>query len=222
MLALKSNVAGIIICPTQKSNKDINFLKAKMTPFVLLARRFDDETLDYVVIDDVKGGYLATKHLIERGHKEILFINGPLYISSAKERLLGYKEALKNGNIKYNDNLVKEIKITAGNATKLLEKIIKQNIKYTAVFAFDDLIAWEVISFFQKNKIRVPQDIAVVGYDNIQSRFFFPYPLTTINYSKKKMAYEAADLLFNKINGHSEEGPIHIFQETQLIIRNST
>lgn len=221
ILALKANVAGIIICPTQKSYEDINFLKSKMIPFVLLARRFEDETLDYVVVNEIKGGYLATKHLIERGHKEILFINGPSYISSVKERLIGYKEALKSENIKYKEKLVKEIKITSGNATQLLKKITR-DVKYSAIFAFDDLIAFEVISFFQKNKIRVPQDVAVIGYDNIQSRFFSPYPLSTIDYSKRNMAYKAVDILINKINGFHGAEPIHVFQETRLIVRGST
>ena len=187
-----------------------------------MGRRFDDEDLDYIVSNDIKGGYLATKHLIDRGHKEILFINGPLYISSAKERLKGYGEALKSANIIFNKNLVKEIKVTAGNASSLLEKIISENIKFTAIFAFSDLIAWEVISFLQKNNIKVPQEISVVGYDNIQSRFFFPYPLTTINYSKKNMAYKAVDILLENINNPKGRNVEHIFEETRLVIRDSS
>lgn len=222
ILALSANVAGILICPTQKSDEDINLLKSKKIPFVLIARRFKDESLDYVIIKDVDGGYLATKHLIERGHKEILFINGPLFISSAKERLLGYIKALKNKNIKYKEELVKEINITSGYATDLLKKIISQNIKYSAIFAFDDIIAYEIISFFQKNKIRVPQDIAVIGYDNIQSNFLFPYQLSTISYSNRNLAYSAVDILINRINGSIEETPIHIFLETHLVVREST
>ncbi|MCL5073110.1 MAG: LacI family transcriptional regulator, partial [Actinobacteria bacterium] len=138
ILALSMNVDGIILCPTQKNHRDIDILKNRSVPFVLLGRRFNGE-LDFIVSDDVKGGYLATKHLLDKGHREILFLNGPLYISSANERLLGYKEALKNEDILFNPNLVKEIKVTAGNASKLLEKIVNEKSKFTAIFAFSDL-----------------------------------------------------------------------------------
>jgi LacI family transcriptional regulator len=221
VLALSTNVDGIILCPTQKSHEDIDILRSRSIPFVLLGRRFNNGESDYIVSDDVRGGYLATKHLIERGHKEILFLNGPLYISSAKERLLGYKEAFKSENILFNPNLVKEIKVTAGNASRLLGKIVDEKIIFTAIFAFSDLIAWEAITFLQKINIKVPEDIAVVGYDNIQSRFFFPYPLTTVNYSKRNMAIKAVDTLLNIIDNPKERVPIHIFEETKLVIRDS-
>lgn len=222
VLALSMNVDGIVLCPTQKSYNDIVLLKSRSIPFVLLGRRFNNDDLDYIVSDDVKGGYLATKHLIDKGHKEILFLNGPLYISSAKERLLGYKEAFNSENILFNPNLVKEIKVTAGNASRLLEKILDEKIRFTAIFAFSDLIAWEVISFLQKINIKVPCDISIVGYDNIQSRFFFPYPLTTISYSKRNMAYKAADILLKIIDNPKERVKVHIFEETKLVIRNSS
>jgi LacI family transcriptional regulator len=222
VLALSTNVDGIILCPTQKSHEDIDILRSRSTPFVLLGRRFNNGESDYIVSDDVKGGYLATKHLIERGHKEILFLNGPLYISSAKERLLGYKEALKSENILFNPNLVKEIKVTAGNASRLLGKIADEKVKFTAIFAFSDLIAWEAITFLQKINIKVPDDIAVVGYDNIQSRFFFPYPLTTVSYSKRNMAYKAVDFLLKVIDNPRERIAVNILEETKLVIRDST
>ncbi len=222
ILALSTNVDGVILCPTQKSSADINLLKNRATPFVLLGRRFDDDEIDYIVSDDIKGGFLAVKHLIDRGHKEILFLNGPLYISSAKERLLGYREAFKSGNISFNSNLVKEIKVTAGNASRLLEEIVDEKIKFTAIFAFSDLMAWEVITFLQKINIKVPGDIAVVGYDNIQSRFFFPYPLTTVSYSKRNMAIKAVDTLLKTIDNPREQIAVHIFEETKLVIRESS
>jgi LacI family transcriptional regulator len=222
ILALSTNVDGIILCPTQKSHADIEILKNRAIPFVLLGRRFDDDELDYIVSDDVNGGYLAAKYLLNKGHKEILFLNGPLYISSAKERFLGYREAFKSENVLFEPNLVKEIKVTAGNASRLLEEIVNVKTKFTAIFAFSDLIAWEVISFLQKINIKVPGDIAVVGYDNIQSRFFFPYPLTTVNYSKRNMAIKSVDTLLKNINNPKERTAVHIFEETRLVIRGST
>jgi LacI family transcriptional regulator len=97
-----------------------------------------------------------------------------------------------------------------------------EKIKFTAIFAFSDLMAWEVITFLQKINIKVPGDIAVVGYDNIQSRFFFPYPLTTVNYSKRNMAIKAVDTLLKTIDNPREKIAVHIFEETKLVIRESS
>ena len=85
--ALSKKVDGIILCPCQKSNDNIAFLKKTGTPFVLIGRRVRDPHVDYAIADDTKGGYLATQHLINRGHKNILLLNGPKYISSARERV---------------------------------------------------------------------------------------------------------------------------------------
>ena len=83
-------------------------------------------------------------------------------------------------------------------------------------------MAWEVISFLQKMNIKIPGDIAVVGYDNIQSRFFFPYPLTTVNYSKRNMAHKAVDILLKVIDNPKERIAVHILEETKLVIRESS
>ena len=143
------------------------------------------------------------------------------YISlQQKKDLLGYNEAFKSENILFNPDMVKEIKVTAGNTSGILEKIVAEKTRFTAIFAFSDIMAWEAITFLQKINIRVPNDIAVVGYDNIQSRFFFPYPLTTVNYSKRNMAIKAVDTLLNIIDNPIARNPVHILEETRLVIRD--
>ena len=84
-LALSKNVDGIILCPTQKKSDDIKLLIKQGMPFVLLGRRFYDIETDYVISNDVKGAFLAIDYLIKQGYKNILFVNGPTYISSAKK-----------------------------------------------------------------------------------------------------------------------------------------
>ncbi|MCD5408911.1 LacI family transcriptional regulator [Candidatus Bipolaricaulota bacterium] len=84
---LAERVDGLLITPVQTGTETIEKLKESGLPFVLLGRHFDDLETDYVVTDDVQGGYLATEHLIKLGHTRIAMINGPLHISSAKERL---------------------------------------------------------------------------------------------------------------------------------------
>ena len=220
--ALGKNVDGIIICPTQKSDDNIKFLKKTGVPFVLIGRYFKDIESDYVVCNDIEGGYLATKHLIEKGHRKILFLNGPGYISSAFERHEGYKKALSENEIEYDSNLVYEMSITSGESNRVVKKILESGIEFTAVFAFSDMIAWETIYVLNKNGLNVPRDIAIVGFDNIQSKLTFPVPLTTISTSKSKMSRRAVDILLKKINSKEEGNYIKDIIETKVIVRGST
>lgn len=88
-LALSKKVDGVIWCPTREREETLHLLRANSTPFVLMGRHFQHAEVDSVVWDDEKGGMLATRHLLERGHRNILLLNGPDYISSARERLEG-------------------------------------------------------------------------------------------------------------------------------------
>ena len=219
ILALSKNVDGIILCPTQKKNEDIKMLIRQGTPFVLIGRRFYDIESDYVISDDIKGAFLAVDYLLKKGYKKILFINGPVYISSALERLEGYKKALESNGVLYKEELVWESGVTAGNSSMVIKKITDKKIDFDAVFAFSDLMAWEIIYTLQSLQMQKNKNIPVVGYDNIQSRFFYPFPLTTVNYSKRQIAYQTVDILLNKIKGKSQNGYEQHMVETGLIIR---
>lgn len=221
-LALSKKVDGIILCPTQRKKDDLDLLRAQGIPFVLMGRRFAEYPADYVIWDDVKGGYLATSHLIERGHREILFLNGPKYISSAQDRLEGYKKALSENGIDFSDKLVKEIKITSKSCTEIIKKLINDGIKFTSVFAFSDLIAWETIEALNRLGYNVPQDIAVAGFDNIQSKLHLPFPLTTVSSPKVKMAHKAVEVLLNKINEKNGTKKNNHVIDTELVVRSST
>ncbi len=220
--AISKKVDGIIICPTQKRKSNVEFIQKAGIPFVLIGRYFEDMDTDYVVCDDKKGGYLAIRHLIELGHKRILFLNGPGYISSARERLAGYRKALSEGSIEFDPSLVCEIPITLGNSGKHISKALEKTSGYTAILAFSDLIAWETAYALGKKNIRTPSDISIVGFDDIQSRFYFAIPLTTIRSSKSGMAKRAFDILLRRINQGLEGECIHDVLDVRLVVRSST
>jgi len=217
--ALSKNVDGIILFPTQRNIKPIKILKDYNIPFVLLGRHFKDEETDYVITDDIKGGYLATDYLIKKGKRKILFLNGPPYISAAYERLSGYKMALNENNIKEDRQLIKEIPITAEDCYKFIKNIMNEKITFDSVFAFNDVIALETIYLLQKMKYKIPQDIIVVGYDNIQSRLRIPIPLTSVNIPKKRMAIKAVEILLKKISSKNKSKYYREIFDVKLIIR---
>jgi Transcriptional regulators len=220
--ALSKKVDGIILCPCQKSIDNINFLKQTATPFVLIGRRIRDTRVDYAIVNDTKGGYLATQHLIHRGHKDILLLNGPKYISSARERGMGYKKAFRDNSIPLSDKLMREIFVTGEDLQQFVNKIIDEGTRFTAIFAFSDLIAWETIYALNNRGLKVPEDIAVVGFDDIQSRLFFPVPLTTIGTINGRMSETAVKILMTKIQSKKKIPACNAIVDVGLVVRKTS
>lgn len=203
--AVNKNVDGIIICPVQERDDNIRFLMNTGVPFIQIGRYSEHLPASYVVCDDVQGGYLATHYLLENGHRRILFLNGPSYISSARERQIGYENALKEAGIPVNASLIREISVSESNVSEIMDEISREQVEYTAVFAFSDSVAWEVWTWFHRHGFRVPDDYSLIGVDHIQSRMAIPFDLTTICSYKAKMSITAVDCLNCKIKPEETE-----------------
>ena len=221
--ALGKSVDGIIICPCQQNSENILFLQNTDVQFVLIGRRFKEIMTDYVVCDDRQGGFLATEHLLKLGHKRIAFFGGPDYISSTQERLRGYQDALFAYNALYDPAIVFNLPLLTSERNGKLEQTLSQTANCTAYFCFSDLIAWEVVACLQEKGLKVPKDISIVGFDNIQSKFSFPFPLTSIRTSKSKMSMTAAEILLEKMKTRGTSGEFRqIVIPTELVERNSS
>lgn len=203
--AINKNVDGIIICPAQEDDSNLKFLLDSRIPFIQIGRYHDTVDANYVVCDDVLGGYQATKYLIDNGHRRILMLNGPRYISSSRERRMGYEKALAEAGIKADDRLVREIDVSRSNCSEVMEQMLADGPEFTAIFAFSDILAWEAWTCLHKKGIRVPEDISLVGFDHIQSRMALPFDLATISSYKAKMSITAVECLSCKINRDFEK-----------------
>lgn len=198
--ALNKNVDGIIICPTQQSTKNIQYLKGTGVPFVLIGRYFKHIKTDYVICNDELGGYQASKYLLDRGHTNILMLNGPEYISSAQERLAGYYRAFEESGHVVREELIREIPIMTNGCAAVLDEVFEEQIPFTAIFAFSDIVAWTAWVYLIEHGYRVPKDYSLIGFDNIQSRLPIPYQLSTISSYKSKMSSMAINILVKKIS----------------------
>jgi len=214
-------VDGIIISPTQEKSDDIKFLIEKEIPFVVLGVHFEDIDVPEIYTDDVKGSYLAVKHLIESGRKRILFLNGFLYKSVAKMRLEGYKKALEEFGLKYDDNLVFELEEGYENAYSLMKEIIKKGVKFDSVFCFNDVFAIGVIGALKEVGINVPKDVAVVGYDDISFSKFLTPSLTTVRIDKISEGKEAFDMLYQLLRKKIKKN-IKKVLDVELVVRESS
>ena len=215
--AISRGADGIVLCPVQQSSENIDFIKSKKMPYILIGRRFD-ETSSYVVCDDENGGKLAATHLFDEGRKKFLFLNGPSYISSANERLFGIKSAFKAANVPLENLCVEEISITTEQTIKTL---LSKHSDCDAVICFSDLIAMHVCHCLKEEEKNVPQDTSVIGFDNIASNFYFSPMLSSVTSSKRKMASFAIETLMKMIET-DDLTPINKIFKTRLILRETT
>lgn len=218
MLALSKQVDGIILCPTQNngSSDNLRFLLNTHTPCVLIGRHFTDISVSCVACDDHKGGYLAGSHLLQRGHRHILYVDTPFKNSSAVERREGFLQALQESSepvrfsvIPFDEN---------GEYIKALT--MPQKNPYTAIIAFNDLIAWDILCRLPSHGLRSPEDISLVGFDNIHSCLPLPFPLTSVSSSKIRMPRKAVELLMEQIRNPSIPAT-RLILDVELIDRNT-
>ncbi len=214
--ALNQSVDGIIICPTQKSMHNIDFLRERQIPFVLIGRRAPNTS--YVICNDELGGYQATRYLLDHGHREILHMGGPGYISSAVDRKNGYLRAMKEAGLEARPELMVEVPATATNdCSETLERLLRNKIQFSAIFAFSDVIAWKCWSCLQRRGLRVPEDISIVGFDYIQSRLELPFPVSSISSHKRHMSTTAVDVLIAAMQSRNAQKYEQIIIDTSLI-----
>jgi LacI family transcriptional regulator len=218
---IAKNVDGVLLVPTQNSTKGIEMLLNAAIPCVLIGRYFKDFLIDSILFADKEGGYLATEHLLINGYRNILMLNAPLYISSARDRLTGYRNALSAYGIPPEHGMTITVDSIPGSIEEKIKLAIQQKMKFDSIFAFSDLIAFETICVLQKMGLRVPEDIAVIGFDDIQSKLPIPFPLTTICAPKTAMAKMSVELLLARISKDYSDYPLEKQFDVKLVIRGS-
>ncbi|AEH51451.1 LacI family DNA-binding transcriptional regulator [Pseudothermotoga thermarum] len=214
---LEKRVDGIIISPTQFAQEDIEKLLKLNFPFVILGVHFEGLNVDEVYSDDVKGGYLATKHLLEKGRRKILMLNAYMYKSVARMRYEGYLKAHKEFGIEP----FEMVEIEEGYESAFNKIMELSNLDYDAIFCFNDVFAIACLKALKALKRNVPEDVAIVGYDDISYASFVQPSLTTVRIDKHIEGMIAFDLLYEKIT-EQRSSPKQIVLDVELIVREST
>ena len=216
---IEQRVDGLILAPVEYESENIKYLIEHQIPFVLVARRVKESNVNFVVADDFKVGKIATEHLLEKGHRKILFLNS-WKSSSAKLRLEGYEEALKEAGLSPNEKFIYSLAPNV-EVKPILESVLLNRNRPTAIFCFCDSIALEVIKVLKSIGLRIPEDMAVVGCDNLDYTELLDPPLTTIDISRFEMGVKAAKILLELLDSENKNLIQHTF-EPKLIIRDST
>jgi LacI family transcriptional regulator len=219
-LLLERKVDGILITPSQAKREDIARLAGTGTPFVLVGRHFAGMEADFVIADDRGGARLAVEHLLRLGHRHILFINAPDYISSAVERKAGLEDAFEGAGLTLSPDLSRVCAPKQDSAYNLMKAILVEGARFSAVFAFSDLVALGVLQALREARRRVPQDASLVGFDDIEFAAFIDPALTTVRSDRYKLGFESAVMLIERIEGSRQAR--HVVLPTDLVVRGST
>lgn len=173
----------------------------------------------FVDVDNVKGGYLATKHLIDSGCKNIVTITGDLKLQSGRDRLDGYEKAITAAGLKISDQLIIHGDYTQSKAEELTRQLVKNKTKFDGVFAGNDLSAVGVINVLLQNGISVPGKVKVVGFDDSPIANKNQPSITTIRQPIRELGAQVAESLLAILDGQEVEDKI---LDVKLIKRESS
>ena len=217
-------IDGLIILPTRYSYKNKHWKKLinNKISFVIMDAIIDNIDTDYVITDDVDGSYKAVKYLINIGHKRIGHIRGSRNFSTAEERVEGYKKAILDSGLEFDENLIQGNNFSKSEYGYLaMEKFLKMILRPTAIFAANDTLALGAYEAIKKAGLRVPEDIALVGYADLTESARMDVPLTTVHQPGYEMGKAACERLIDKIKNKKHSETKKIVFKTKLIIRKS-
>ena len=210
-------VDGILIAPVDDTKP--YEMEALRVPFVVVGRHFEEGDFVEVYNDEVLGGYLATKHLLDGGRRNIVTIQPAMNIYPTRGRSEGYRKALIEFSVElYNQS--RELKSSPEQAGNSLKEYIKTQGLPDAIFAYNDMYALEVITCLKGRKLRVPEDVAVVGYDDIPYSVYVHPALTSVALDKEWMGRTSVELLVRMVQGEELKKKKYI-QKPVLRVRDS-
>ncbi len=216
-MALSRQVDGVLIIPWSDTSPALTLLRESGIPFVLLNRPANDDRDDCILCDEEQGGYLAGRHLIEKGHRKLAMISAQNVIYATEMRLKGFRRACAEAGIPDTDTDFAIVKSEEDIAAQLL-KWKEQGV--TGLFSFCDSEAWLEISIMEQYGLRIPEDMSIVGFDNIQGYIHSPEPICSIDSDFQKEAVVAIDMLRKRIHDSSLP-PQRVILPVTLVCRES-
>lgn len=220
---IEKSVDGVILTSNiSEKSSQYSALKNYAIPLVLLDRYVDGSEYDVgVFLDNVKGAYLAVSYLLNKGHKNIAFITGPMSVTTSMNRFKGYEMALNEKKLEVDQSLIKEGDYLIDSGIKKVTELLEEGKKFTAVFAGNDMMAIGAMKALKSRNIKIPENVEVIGFDNIELSQVVEPPLTTVAQPAYDMGVLGAKLLIKLIEGKKLRTKNFVL-EPELIIRGTT
>jgi LacI family transcriptional regulator len=219
--AMRGRVDGLILMAAELDAELLARNLPEKVPAVLINASHDASHFDTINIDNFGGAVAITAHLLRLGHRELRMISGPASNRDAAERERGFRAALLRVGITARADWVVEGGFTEASGFRAAEQLLAAQIRPTAIFAANDSMAVGALSAARRSGLRVPEDLAVVGFDDVPIAEYVTPALTTVRVSISKLGWCAAERLVECIRAHNRHERRHEIQPTELVVRGS-
>jgi len=218
---MEKRIDGLVLSTAFQDGVHPLLSQLKGIPLVSIVRKMKGFNPDAVFGDNVGGAYQAIEHFIQLVHRRIGIISGPLGLSSGAERLEGYKKALESHRIPIQEDWIKTGDFKKESGYFLTKKLLEEKVPPTALLVVNNQMTIGALNALKELGIRVPEDLSLISFDDMEWCSFINPPLTTVEQSPYLMGKTAGEMLLQKIN-HKRSQPKKVVILSHLIIRNST
>ncbi len=221
---IKLNVEGLIVCLSQETIDSSHFDKAwmKNIPVVFFDRVCRTNEFSSVVADNTDAAQAITNHLINCGAKKIAHIAGPEKLSITKERIAGYFKALEENKLKFNDEYLEYCNLSPEDSARAVNRLLKVANVPDAIFCVNDTVAYVAMKEIKRRGLKIPEDIALTGFNNEFHSTIVEPSLTTISHPTIELGEETARLLIRQLKSEHPHAPRQIVMKTKLVVRESS
>jgi LacI family transcriptional regulator len=222
---LENRVDGIIIASMMVNERQITMLRDSGLSIVLVDREENYKNISNVVINNEEVSFLGTSHLIELGHEKIAYISGPLDILNYNKRFLGYKRALRENKVEFDNSLVFIMEglkwlVTYGRDYEIIKNIIENNKEITALFIISATLPVIAVKAVRDFCLEIPQDIAILGFNEIPISKYIVPPISSIVLPTEEMGCKAMNILLRMIKDSQYQEFLEL--KSELVVREST
>lgn len=221
-MLMAKQIDGMIIIPSSQDRKNYEDILSYQIPLVFLDRTVDQSDAPSVVVNNYKASYEAVKHLADRSYRRIGFIGPELKMNTRKDRFRGFEDALQAEGIAENKRLAYHGEVSG--AREALKVMMKEQQPPDALFISNDRMLVEALTFAKENQLNIPEDLALVTFDEVEYAAFFSPSLTTIEQPAYQMGEKAAELLLEQVNNGvpAEKLSREYVYQTTFHVRDST
>jgi DNA-binding LacI/PurR family transcriptional regulator len=214
-------VDGLLLLARAQIDPAISLLEKESVPFVLVGRRFEQPHISFITPDFVDGARQVTRHLLALGHRRIAYTTRPALGITSRDRLEGYRQTLAEAGIPFDPQLVVETTTQPNSSYQAMNRLLDLPNPPTAVFAIHDLVALECLQAAADRHCRVPDDVAIVGFDDWSMSLTTQPPLTTVRTPLYEMGRQATHTLLNHVT-EPDLPAVQTILPVELVVRQST
>ena len=218
---LAKQVDGLILISSGDSPDPVKRIMQAGVPVVVVDRELGDLPVDQVLVDNEQGGYLAGSHLVGLGHTRIGYIAGPSDIRPSKGRVEGLRRALREAELELDPRAIARSDGRYTGGEEAMRELLARRRDLTAIFAYNDLMAIGAVAVLRQAGLRVPEDISVIGFDDIPQAATTVPAITTVAQPTSELGNVSARLLLNRLTSVADWEPSRVLLPTTLVVRES-